>query len=410
MRVLIAVGHSGIYAGGAHQALYSLIGLKREGVEVGAVWGPDAENDPHGFDRLKELDIPFWILPIHRKPDWRNIRAFRRIIIPLRGATEDERTPPFIPPQAGGESASILREILQEFKPDVVEAVKSGAQYYTLTAGIGLNRHALVFYRGISRPMDYFQEFKYRLKRVDKIIANCRDLKEIMTRSGRIPVEKVEVVPGEFDPACSEPDQVDASGLRSEMGISDGVPVIIQLGNYASWRGQVFTLKAAKILKNRGYRFHLVFCGRETDVLKPLVKELGLNECVTLSPYRRDPQRVLKMSNIAVNASTANESLPGSLLNIQAMGVPAVATTMPGASEIVEDGVTGWLVPPGDVEALADRLARLLALPKAERQEWGKRAYARAHRLFSSESRTAKRLKVYRQAIEIRKLKNEGTK
>ena len=66
LRILIAVAHGGIYSGGSHQALYLLQGLKREGMEVAAVWGPDEEGDPHGFDRLEEIDIPFEIIPANR--------------------------------------------------------------------------------------------------------------------------------------------------------------------------------------------------------------------------------------------------------------------------------------------------------------------------------------------------------
>ncbi len=376
MRVLIAVGHSGIYAGGAHQALYSLSGLKREGIDVAAIWGPDAQNDPNGFDRLKTLNIPLWILPIHRRPTWQSIKTFRNI--------------------------------LKEFNPDVLEAIKSGAQYHALAAGLGLNKHALIFYRGISRKMDYFQELKYRLNRVDKIIANCNGLRNIIIENGRIPPKKVEVVYGEFDPSCAEPDKIDASDLRKEWGLEPNIPVITQLGNYAPWRGQFITLNAAKLLKQRGYRFYLVFCGRETEVLKPKVEELGLSAHVILSKYRRDPEKVLKLTDIAVNASTANESLSGALLNSQAMGVPAVATRITGSDEIIEDGVTGWLVPLNDVEALTNKLANLLDLTPVELAEWGKRAQQRARQLFSSKVKISKRIEIYKEAISIRKNKLIG--
>ena len=371
MRVLIAVGHGGIYSGGSHQPLYQIAGLKAAGIEVAAVWGPDLEGDPHGFDRLKALDIPISIIPIDRKPTLASLRAFRRI--------------------------------LKDYKPDVVECFKSGAQYHALFAGMGLQSHALVFYRGISRPMDIFQGWKYRLARVDRVIANCEALKRVMVATGRVPEDKIDVVYGEYDPACGDPAAVNANGLRKELGIVEDVVLFTQLGNWASWRGQEVTVRAAAELKGRGRRFHILFAGLKTEKMAPMVRELGLQGSVTLSPYRRDPERILKITDFAINASTANESLPGALINAQAMGVPAVATNLPGSPEIVEDGVTGFVVPVGDIVALANAMERFIQMPDEERRKMGRAAHERTLTLFSSRSRTERRLDTYRKAVEHRR-------
>ncbi len=371
MRVLIAVAHGGIYSGGAHQALYQLRGLKHAGVEVMAVWGPDDEGDPNGLDRLKSLNIPLEIIPINKQLNPNTLRQFRRV--------------------------------LTGFKPDVVECFKSGAQYHALYGGIGLNRHALVFYRGISRRMDVWQGLKYRLKRVDRIIANSRDLKRIISESGRISSDKIDWVNNEYDPACRDPEAVDATGFRHELDIPENIPLITQLGNWSEWRGQDVTLKAASVLKERGYRFHLLFAGRDTDKLQAKVDELNLGDMVTLSPYRRDPERVLKATDIMVNASTSHESMSGALVNAQAMGVPAVATDLPGNDEVVVDGVTGYLVPPSDAEALIQALTKMMDMDTERLSAMGSAAWERVVKLFSSEARTERRLEVYAKAIEHRK-------
>jgi len=367
VRVLIAVGHGGIYSGGSHQSLYALAGLKKAGVDVMAVWGPDLENDCEGFDRLRSLDIPFTLAPLNKSATVRSILALRRT--------------------------------LREFQPDVVEAVKGQAQHHVLYASLGLPCHAVVFYRGVSRPLDVFQALKYRLPRVNRIIANCEALKRSMVETGLIRADKIDVVYGEFDPACAEPDAVNADGLREELVIPEGGPIITQLGNWAEWRGQDVTLRAAAELKKRGEKAHFLFVGRETDRLKDLVNALEIQERVTLSSYRRDPERVLKVSDAAVNASTSIESLSGALLNAQAMGLPAVASDLAGSAEIVADGETGFIVPPRDATALADALARLLAMTQDERNRMGAAARARALKLFSSEARVMKRLECYERAI-----------
>jgi glycosyltransferase involved in cell wall biosynthesis len=370
MRVLIVVGHAGIYAGGAHQALYCIMGLVRTGVEVAAVWGPDPHRDEAGLSRLRAVCPNLHIMDIHRRPTLDSLRTFRKI--------------------------------LKDFDPDVVETFKSGAQYHCLYGGIGFNRHALLFYRGISRQMDYFQEMKYRLKRVDVVVPNCHALEEIICRSGRVNPSKVMLIYDEIDPACSDPEVVDGTGLRRELGIPEEALLVTHLGNYSPWRGQDIALRAVKILKERGLGFRMLFCGGGTENLKPLVIELGLEDRVTLSPYRHDPARVLKISDLLVNSSIGNESLSGALLNSQAMGIPAVASRMPGFDESVGDGETGKLVPVGDAVALADEMAFFLNMPVAERHQWGARAHQRAIEKFSSETRAKRRLEVYQRAIEIR--------
>ncbi len=104
-----------------------------------------------------------------------------------------------------------------------------------------------------------------------------------------------------------------------------------------------------------------------------------------------------------MNASTSHESLLGSLINIQTMGVPAVATTVPGASMIVQDNETGFMTPPQDVAALTEALVKLLDMSDERLAQMGQTARNRAVNLFSSEVRTEKRLKVYEKAIRHRK-------
>jgi len=364
----MVVGHDGIYAGGAHQALYAIRGLLKAGVEVGAIWGEDAEADRGGFKRLKDLGIPFWVIPVHRRATISSLFA--------------------------------VRKVLREFKPDIVEAVKTSAQYNVLIAGWGM-KFGLVFFRGISRPLDKWQGWKYRLKKVRRVIANCHHLKGMMINDGLIPADKIDVIPGEFDPSCSDPDRVDARGLREELKIPTNIPIISQLGNFAPWRGQDVTLQAAAILAQNGMRFHLIFAGRETEKLLPLVKKLSLEKVVTLSRYRRDPERLLKESSITVNASTGNENLSGAILNAQAMGVPAVITALAGADEAVEDGITGFIVPPRDPSAFAEAIGTLLQMSPAEYQKMRRASRSRALKLFSSEERAKLRIKCYQNCLTV---------
>jgi len=371
LKVIIAIGHGGIYSGGSHQSLYALAALKDAGIEVMAIWGDDIASDPRGFDRLKALQIPFKLLPINHRATFKSISQVRRII--------------------------------KDFQPEVIECVKGKAQHHVLLASMGLPKHAIVYYRGVSQKLDFTQGLRYRLPRVDRLIANCKALKQTMVVSGKINPAKVDVVYGEFDPACSDPELVEASDLRNELGIHKDVTLITQLGNWASWRGQDITIHAVSALHKKGHNIHLLFAGRDTDKLIPIINDNKASSYITASPYRRDPERVLKITDIIVNSSTRLESLSGALINAQTMGIPAVTSAVSGSVEIVEDGVTGIVVPPNDTAKLTQALESLLLINEAQFKLMKEASRQKALKLFSPESRVQRRLECYRKAIEHRR-------
>jgi glycosyltransferase involved in cell wall biosynthesis len=96
------------------------------------------------------------------------------------------------------------------------------------------------------------------------------------------------------------------------------------------------------------------------------IAERGLQNRLILAGFRPDLERVLPACDLAVSSSHT-EGLPVVVLEEMAAGLPVVATAVGGTPEVVEEGVTGWLVPPGDPPALARRTAELLASPETMR-------------------------------------------
>lgn len=89
------------------------------------------------------------------------------------------------------------------------------------------------------------------------------------------------------------------------------------------------------------------------------------------------------------------EGLPLAALEAMANGVPVLAFAVGGLPDAIEDGVTGWLVPPGDVAAMADRVGRWAALSPHDRQAMSRAARARAEREFGPEAGVARVLEAY---------------
>ena len=128
----------------------------------------------------------------------------------------------------------------------------------------------------------------------------------------------------------------------------------------------VLLLRAARELYARGLDFALVFAGRGTDSaeLKALYRAESLpEEKARFLGLRDDVENLLTAASVSVNAAVKGEALSGSIRESLAMGVPAVASDISGNSEIVKEGVTGLLFPPGDSAELAARLETVLKDP-----------------------------------------------
>src|SRR5262249_14595967 len=99
--------------------------------------------------------------------------------------------------------------------------------------------------------------------------------------------------------------------------------------------------------------------GPEEQALRALARELGLAERVSFLGVRDDVPELLRAASVFVLPSAA-EGLPNALLEALSVGVPAVATNIPGTDEVVRDEVEALMVPVDDEAALARAIERVL--------------------------------------------------
>ena len=129
-------------------------------------------------------------------------------------------------------------------------------------------------------------------------------------------------------------------------------------------KGLDFLIDAYAILAERGtdFRARIVGDGPEREALERRIREKGLGERVRLEGGldREEIRAFLRRSEIFA-LSSHSEGLPMSVLEAMSAALPVAATRITGIPELVGEGETGFLVPPGDAAALADRLERLLA-------------------------------------------------
>jgi glycosyltransferase involved in cell wall biosynthesis len=161
-------------------------------------------------------------------------------------------------------------------------------------------------------------------------------------------------------------------------------------------------LEAAALLKRQGHRLKYRFAGAgsERERLKRSTVALGLQEEVTFMDFITDVPEFLSSVDLFVLPSLY-EGLGVAVLEAMAAGKPVVASAVGGLPELVEDRVTGFLVPPGDPAALAEAISRFISREDLL-DDMGRRARDRVRRSFSMEQMAKENEEFYYDLIEKR--------
>ena len=184
-------------------------------------------------------------------------------------------------------------------------------------------------------------------------------------------------------------------------GDADRNPLIGFIGRLTEQKGIEYLLDAAALLLSRkiAYRLLIVGDGPLRPQLEAKAASLNLTN-VTFAGYQRNITGLLQTFALFVLPSLW-EGMSVSLLEAMASGCPVVATRVGGSEEAVLDGTTGYLVAPRDVEALADRMAKLIADP-ALREQMRIAAKERAGAHFSASVMVEQTANVYNEILAER--------
>jgi glycosyltransferase involved in cell wall biosynthesis len=185
---------------------------------------------------------------------------------------------------------------------------------------------------------------------------------------------------------------------KEEKGI-----VLLHVGRFAPQKNHLLLVEAFALAVKEypAMKLWLVGDGPLKPAVEKIIVEIGLERKVLFLGIRDDVPRLLAASDLFV-LSSDYEGVPLSVLEAMAAGKPVVATTVGGVPELVEDGVTGFLVPPRDPKVLAQGILRL-AKDADLRQRMGKAAQERALERFDI-SRTAREY----EALYLKLLKERG--
>lgn len=281
-----------------------------------------------------------------------------------------------------------LREALARERIDVVYAIDSPLPL--LWAGFERRRAprpALVLgFHSTGRaedPLQHFLSSRVAFPVVDRFVALADSHREWMAAHLKVARERIDVIVSGTDLEAFAP-VADRAARRAELGLPAGAPLAAIVAALRPEKNHALFVEAAARVHAQlpAARFLVVGDGAGRAAIEAGIAARGLGDVVLMLGARRDMPRLWPAIDVAVLSSHARvETLPVTLIEAHACGVPAVATRVGSVADVVEDGVTGCLVPPGDADALAARLAALLA-DGALRARMGEAARARALRCF----------------------------
>lgn len=200
-----------------------------------------------------------------------------------------------------------------------------------------------------------------------------------------------------FSPAAVSAERM--MKLSREWRLPDGAPVIFCPARLTRWKGQVEFLKAFKQLNRPDVM--AVIAGDDQgraqyrDELVALSRALELDGQVRIVPQCKDMAAAYRLAAVVACPSIEPEGFGRVPVEAQAMGRPIVATDHGGARETVLNGTTGWLVTPGDVDALAGGLASAIDVGVRDNMVFSMEARAWVESKFTLDKMCADTLNVY---------------
>ena len=214
----------------------------------------------------------------------------------------------------------------------------------------------------------------HAIEEVDRLIAVSEGQRRTYEGIG-VPPELFVTVPNGVAP---RPDRLGRREARQALGLGPDRPVVLTVGRLTHMKGQWHLIDAVPDLAAHfpGLAVVLLGDGPLRSSLETRAEALGVSEHVCFAGYRPDARRLLAAADVFVLPSR-HEGMPLAALEAMEAGLPVVATRVIGTAEVVDDGVTGALVRPGDPAALGAAVARLLADPGLRRRQGaaGRRRY-----------------------------------
>lgn len=288
-----------------------------------------------------------------------------------------------------------LSRVLKQMRPEIVHAHDPHAVAMAATA-LSIAAPSPCPPLVASRRIEYriarhsFSRWKY--SQVGCFLAISRAVRDRLVADG-IPAQRIRIVHEGVD--VERVVQLPPASVHAALYLPTGSPVVGTVGALVPQKAQHTLIAAAAIVVRAvpDVRFVILGEGELRPALESQIRHLHLERHVFLAGFRPDVIELIKDFDVFA-LSSIQEGMCTSLVDAMAAQKPAVATAVGGVPEVVEDGVTGFLVQPHDEQTMAAHIVALLE-DEALRHRMGAAALARARRLFTVERMVNETIEAY---------------
>jgi glycosyltransferase involved in cell wall biosynthesis len=306
-------------------------------------------------------------------------------------------------------NAGRLARLIRSEGVDIVHARSRAPGWSAWLACQRTKAHFVTTYHGAyAEDLPFKRRYNSVMAQGERVIAASRFVAELIARQHQTDADRVRVIPRGVDAVAFDPTAVGGDRmmrLAHSWRLPEGAAVVLLPGRLTNWKGQAVLIEALAQMDRQDVCCVLVGSDqgrhRYSTGLIRRAQQLGVADRLRLAGQCDDMPAALMLADVVVHASIEPEAFGRVVIEAQAMGRPVIASDLGGPVETVEQGVSGWRVPPGDPPALASAIEAVLALAPAERAAVGERARRMALAGYTVGAMQAATLDVYREVMGL---------
>lgn len=298
-----------------------------------------------------------------------------------------------------------LKAALLSVGADIVHVRSRAPAWIALPLTRAMGIHSISTIHSKFVPQNFVKRiYNQKMLTADGIIAISDYVKSVITShySEAVSEKAIQVIHRGVDLDVFDPAKVSQHRivrLSETLNLPDDGPVVMLPARATEWKGHAPLIEAVARLEAKDVTLLLLGAGdghsRFIERLRALAIKTGLDGRLRIASGTDDMPAALMLADVVAMPSTIPEPFGRVALEAQAMGRPVVAFKHGGAIESIQEGETGWLAEPNNVEDLARCLQLALKLGPRQRTIWAKRARAHVESAFSTQQMCEKTLEIY---------------
>jgi len=312
-------------------------------------------------------------------------------------------------------NAARLVDLIRREKVSLVHARSRAPAFSALWAAQATKTPFVATYHGVYKAKSSLKRwYNAVMTRGDLVIANSDYTRDHVLAEHKIDPARIVTIPrgvdlDRFNPSWVTADRLDK--LRADWGLAadDRRTRFLLAGRLTRIKGHLTIIAAAAMMKAEGRSdFLVIFAGDDqgrTDYGAELAKAIadaGLEDQVKIVGHCSDMPAAYLLADVAILPTVVPESFGRAAVEPQAMGRSVIASDHGGTVETVVEGVSGWLVPPGDAPAWASAMLRAIDVGPGQRGSMGQSGMNRTRQLYRVDAMCAATLAAYEQVLEAR--------